>query len=209
MKRDITAVILAGGNSSRMGLNKSLLKINNSSFIDRTIILLENIFDDIIIVSNSPEDYTALGLQIFQDVYPGFGPLAGIHSGLMNSNSEKVFVVSNDLPFLNRELLEYLLTIKTENPIVVPKEAGHTHHLSGIYSKSCIDAAENILIESSEQPKSSSGKSGRKYNVRRLLDECGAEIVSIENPPFYSKDLFFNMNNYDDYNYVKMKLEKK
>ncbi|MCK5087392.1 MAG: molybdenum cofactor guanylyltransferase, partial [Melioribacteraceae bacterium] len=102
MKRDITAVILAGGNSSRMGLNKSLLKINNSSFIDRTIILLENIFDDIIIVSNSPEDYTALGLQIFQDVYPGFGPLAGIHSGLMNSNSEKVFVVSNDLPFLNR-----------------------------------------------------------------------------------------------------------
>jgi len=209
MKRDNTAVILAGGNSSRMGLNKSLLKINNETLIDRAIMLLKNIFDDIIIVSNSPDDYTNSGLPIFQDVYQGFGPLAGIHSGLLNSNSEKVFVVSNDLPFLNRELLEYLLTVKADNSIVVPKEAGHTHHLCGIYSNSCIDAAENILIESREQPKSSSGKSGRKYNVRRLLDECGAELVSIDNLPFYSKDLFFNMNNYDDYNYVKMKLERK
>lgn len=209
MKKDITAVILAGGNSSRMGLNKSLLKISNSSFIDRTIILIENIFDDIIIVSNSQDDYTSLGLPIFKDVYPGYGPLAGIHSGLLNSNSEKIFVISNDLPFLNGELLEFILTVKTEKPIVVPKEAGHTHYLCGIYSKSCIGAAENILIESREQPKSSSGKSGRKYNVRRLLNECGGEIVNVDNQTFYSKDLFFNMNNLDDYNYVKMRLEGK
>ena len=209
MKKDITAIILAGGNSSRMGLNKSLLKINNSTFIDRTIKLLENIFDDIIIVSNFQDDYTNSGIQIFKDVYPGYGPLAGIHSGLLNSNSEKIFVVSNDLPFLNIELLEYILNVKTENPIVVPEEAGHTHYLCGIYSKSCIGAAENILTASREEPKSSSGKSGRKYNVRRLLDECGGEIIGIENLPFYSEDLFFNMNSFDDYNYVKMKLESK
>jgi len=93
MYDDITAIILSGGKSTRMGTNKSLLKIDDKTIIERLRDLLQNIFEDVILITNDPDDYQFLGLPIYEDVFRHRGPLAGIHSGLKNSQaiSRQVF----------------------------------------------------------------------------------------------------------------------
>ena len=85
MYKDITGIILSGGKSTRMGSNKSLLKVGNMTVIERVRNLLQGIFKNVILITNDPEDYKFLGLPMFEDVYRHKGPLAGIHSGLVHS----------------------------------------------------------------------------------------------------------------------------
>ena len=85
MNKNYTAIILSGGKSSRMGTNKSHLKINGKSLIERTVELCRSIFDESIIITNDIEEYVSLKIKCYKDIYPNFGPLSGIHSGLVNS----------------------------------------------------------------------------------------------------------------------------
>ena len=91
MYTDITGIILAGGKSTRMGANKSFLKIGEQTVIERITYLMKSVFTNVIIISNTPDEYIFLNLPIYEDVYKGKGPLAGIHSGLKNSDTQKNF----------------------------------------------------------------------------------------------------------------------
>ena len=91
MYSNITAIILAGGESSRIGTDKALLKINGELVIEKIYKLLTNIFSEIIIISNKPDDFQFLTTKVYKDIYPHFGPLSGIHSGLTNSIQNKIF----------------------------------------------------------------------------------------------------------------------
>ena len=100
IKNDITAIILAGGKSKRMGFDKSLIEFKGKPIIQIIFDLLKTIFKNIIIISNEPEKYFFLNTQIHQDYFVGKGPLSCIHSGLMNSKTLKNFIISCDLPFI-------------------------------------------------------------------------------------------------------------
>ena len=80
MYNDITGIILSGGKSSRMGKNKSLLKIGDKTIIERMCDLMKSLFTEIILITNTPDDYSFLDLTVYKDVYKHKGPLAGIHS---------------------------------------------------------------------------------------------------------------------------------
>ena len=80
--QNVTAVILAGGPSSRMKSNKALLPYRGGRFIDAIYRLLSSIFSDVILVTNNPEQYEFLPCNKVPDIYKGMGVLAGIHSGL-------------------------------------------------------------------------------------------------------------------------------
>src|SRR3954469_4803909 len=103
------AIILSGGKSSRMGTNKALLKINEKTNIKRITDTLKVLFNDIILVTNDPEDYQFLGVKMVSDHYPGQGPLAGVHAGLLASPHETNFVVACDMPFVSVGLAELLV----------------------------------------------------------------------------------------------------
>ena len=209
MYDDITAIILSGGKSSRMGTNKSLLKIGEKTIIERLRNLLQSMFKDVILITNDPDDYKFLGLPIYEDIFRHRGPLAGIHSGLKHSKTDLNFIISCDLPFMTMEMINYLIEYKTNKLVTVAKADGFIQQLAGKYSKECLSPSEKILIELINNENRNAVQKKRKCNVLSLIDLVGAEIISAESLPFYKEDLYFNMNRTEDYNFLLEKLKLK
>jgi molybdopterin-guanine dinucleotide biosynthesis protein A len=168
---------------------------------------MSNLFREVILITNEPDDYELLGLPTYEDVYAHKGPLAGIHSGLLYSTNEMNFVISCDLPFISTDLIKYLLDYKTDKLITAARADGFIQQLAGRYSKKCLSPAEDILKEQLNLEDRNAKQKKRGCNVLRLLDVVGAEILSIEDEPFYNEDLYFNMNKTEDYDLVFQKLE--
>ncbi len=195
MYRDVTGIILAGGRSTRMGESKALLKIGNLAAIERVRNFMQSLFKNVILITNLPEEFSFLNLDTYEDVYKNMGPLAGIHSGLLNSTAEKNFILSCDLLLMKNDILDYIINYETRKPITVYRAEGFVQTMAAVYQKRCIDFAEKILSENqmSEHPMN------KKHNLLTLIDKAGAEIISIENHAGYNKNVFFNMNNKSDY----------
>jgi molybdopterin-guanine dinucleotide biosynthesis protein A len=209
MYDDITAIILSGGKSSRMGTNKSFLEIGDKTLIERLRDLLKSMFNDVILITNEPGDYKFLGLQIYEDIFRHRGPLAGIHSGLKNSKTNINFIISCDLPFMTKQMINYLIEYKTDKLITVAKADGFIQQLAGKYSKECLSPSEKILREEANNENRDVVQKNRKCNVLNLIDTVGAEIIPAESLPFYNEDLYFNMNRTEDYNLLLEKLRLK
>src|ERR1700685_2579242 len=105
----IAGFILAGGESSRMGVDKGLLEIAGVPMIARAARLVESVVGSPVVVVGTPEKYRELGLRAVADDWPGCGPLGGIATALHASDAEWNLIVACDLPYLTREWLEYLL----------------------------------------------------------------------------------------------------
>jgi len=153
MYHHITGVILAGGKSSRMGMNKSFLTIDGEFIIERIAKLTSSLFKNVFISTNTPDEYEFLRLPTIQDIHYGIGPLAGIHSGLLHSTTEKIFVISCDVPLMNKETISFIVDYPTKKNIVVPKADGFVQQLCGVYSKSVVHSIELIVNESGEKRK--------------------------------------------------------
>lgn len=103
-----TAIILAGGQSSRMGTNKAVLPLAGSPVIERIVAAMKKVTGHIVLSGGQSTAYAYLGLPVLQDIYPGRGPLAGLHAGLKASSTDWNLVVSCDMPFVNAPLMQYL-----------------------------------------------------------------------------------------------------
>lgn len=101
MKKFGTAIILAGGKSSRMGFDKQFLKIDKRRLMFSIINKLNKEFDEIIIVTNKPDHYIGLSHKITRDILRDKGPLGGIHAGLMQASSKYSLVIACDMPNIN------------------------------------------------------------------------------------------------------------
>lgn len=206
MNSNITAVILSGGKSSRIGEDKALFKISNLTLIERIYFLLNKLFNEVIIISNKPKRYEFLNTKIYKDIFPGFGPLSGIHSGLTNSNTNLNFFISCDMPFVSKELIEFLINIEFNQDILIPKSNNNIHSLCAVYKKSCLDKAERLLKFANESMNNETGKS--KIKLFDLINSMHAKYVDISEEKFFHTYLMFNMNTISDLEFVKNKLEK-
>ncbi|AFH50508.1 Molybdopterin-guanine dinucleotide biosynthesis protein A [Ignavibacterium album JCM 16511] len=193
MYSDITGVILAGGKSSRMGTNKSFLKIGNQTIIERIVDLMKSIFSEVIIITNSPEEYRFLNLPLFEDIYKWRGPLAGIHSALVHSTTDKIFVLSCDVPLMSREMIEYIANHKSEKPIVFCEAAGYHQPLVGVYAKVIMKEVEKFIASLEINDKS----------FHHFLKNAVAEIIHPKKLSFYRDELFFNVNRPEDFKQLK------
>ena len=101
----ITGVIQAGGKSTRMGGEpKALMELGGRRVIDRVVDVLASVTDDLLIVTNTPELYAALGIAMVPDVFTGGGALGGIYSGLRGAAGSAIFTVACDMPFLRADV---------------------------------------------------------------------------------------------------------
>lgn len=141
----ITGVILAGGESRRMGCDKSLLPVEGARFIDHIHRRLSALFDEVIIVTNSPSLYQDIPCRKVPDIYYAKGSLAGIHSGLCHARHERVFVVACDMPFLNAEVIRDLCAHAEQGEVVIPQSPRGPEPLHALYHKSCLPAIEEAL----------------------------------------------------------------
>ncbi len=141
-----TAIVLAGGQSSRMGEDKSLLSADNLPMIEKIVRQLTGHFREIIIGANDPEKYRFLNLPVVPDLEKGKGPLMGIYSTLLQSKHETNFVVACDIPDLNMDYVKQLLRQAKFHEIVVPVWGdGKYESLFAIYNKSVLDKIKKLL----------------------------------------------------------------
>lgn len=207
MYEDITGIILLGGKSIRMGENKALMKLGSSTVIERLVKFMCSLFTQVILISNNPEEYDFLNLPVYRDIYPGKGPLAGIHSGLVNSSSVKNFVISCDIPLIDSGIISFIVDYPTEKPIVITKADGFIQQLAGIYNNCLIPSIEmNLNLDTSENSEMKD-QMKRQCRIIKLLETEEAEIINIEEEyKNYKKGSFFNMNRPAEYEFIRQKL---
>ena len=143
--RTITGIILAGGKSSRMGQDKGFLKLKGKTFMSYIIEALKPIVSEIIIVSNNP-DYDVFKLKRVADVMEGSGPLAGLYSGLLHSETENNIVLSCDVPLINTSVIKKLIEGFTSEVEVIQFESqGKTMPLVAMYKRHCMHPILKLL----------------------------------------------------------------
>lgn len=188
------AIILSGGKSSRMGTNKALLKINEKPTIERITDTLNVSFNDIILVTNHPEDYQFLGVKMVSDQYPGQGPLAGIHAGLLSSPCELNFVVACDMPFVSVDLAEILVKKCGDYDAVIPVINGVQHPLFAVFQKRVTDVVAQSIEAGRLRMKHLLDSLNVRYVTEKDLQACSS--IDIER-------VFFNMNHPNEYEDAK------
>jgi len=189
---DVSCIVLAGGKSTRLGRNKIVEKIGNQSLLERAVSTLNVFSSEIIIVaakdSSLPQLTSYPRLRLEKDIYPGKGSLGGIYTGLMLSRSDYNLVVAGDMPFLNINLLRYMVEIAEGYDIVVPRlDNGGFEPLHAIYSKNCIPEMELFI-------KQNRLSIMELFPLKKVRHVGNAEIDKID-PNHLS---FFNINTEDD-----------
>ena len=133
----ISAAILAGGRSSRMGVNKSFVRVHGRPLIERIIESVDSLGLALFIIA-PPSDYAPLGRPVYPGLTPGQGPLGGVYTALSYSRTPYTLVVGCDFPFLNRDLLRFMLDLRAGYDVVAPLDpVGHLQGLQAVYSQAC------------------------------------------------------------------------
>lgn len=144
----VSIVIQAGGQSRRMGRDKGLVPLNNLPLIEHVIAPLIDLADETIITTNRPDDYQYLGLPLASDQHPGAGALAGLETALEAAHTEHVFVIACDMPFVNRDLVEYIISFAGKADVVVPHFDDKFQPLHALYHRNnCLPAIRRSLSE--------------------------------------------------------------
>lgn len=143
--RNITAFVLAGGKSTRMGRDKAFIEYEGRTLLERALGLARFVAGDVRIVG-SPEKFAAYG-TVIEDVFRDCGPLGGIHAALRCSRTDLNSMLAVDMPFLSRGFLDYLIGKGRDSRAVaiVPRSGGRLQPLCAVYRRAFAGFAENSL----------------------------------------------------------------
>lgn len=149
----MSVVVLAGGQSRRFGQDKALLEIDGQPLISRIVDKLSVLSDDLLIVTNDPDHYECLArsIRLVPDEQPGAGALMGVYSGLRASRHPHALCVACDMPFLNVDLLAYLVGLAEGYDVVVPRMGDYLEPLHAVYAKACLPAMRRLLTANRRQ----------------------------------------------------------
>ncbi len=187
----VTALVLGGGKSKRMGRTKAFLPFQNTTMIEHVLNIVRELFDETFVVANQPELYEDLAVDVVKDILPHRGPLGGILSGLLVSSNPYAFVIACDMPLVQKEIVEEIVSRRHGNDVVVLAHQQGIEPLLGIYSKNCIKQLEESLFAGSRSVQDFlSGLKAQTY----FLDQGKLDNNSL--PPF------FNVNTPQDYSRV-------
>jgi molybdopterin-guanine dinucleotide biosynthesis protein A len=135
---DITGVILAGGASSRFGENKALAIFLGEPLIRRVARVMDVVFQNTLLVTNTPEVYSGLGLQTVRDEVPGQGPLGGIVTAFEHTVNDYIFVAACDMPLLNAMTVERVMAQGFGRDAAIASHDGINEYLLALYSRNVL-----------------------------------------------------------------------
>ncbi len=184
---NLSAIILAGGNSSRMKYNKEFIKLGDSYLIHQQIKQLLTIFKEVIVVSNNPDHYKNLNVKVVKDIIKGKTPIIGLHAGLVHSSNKYNYVIACDMAFINLDFINYLVSLVGNHNAYVAKYNNYIEPFNAIYSKDIINYIEAFL------------ESGN-YGFQRLVKQLNTYYINEQKVSFYQQemDMFKNINNESD-----------
>ena len=144
----VTAIILAGGKNLRLGRPKATEIIGGKSIVERVIERLSPLASQMLIVTGIERTDLpgTADAEFLTDLYPGYGPLGGIYTGLAASRASHSIVVACDMPFLNTKLLGYMIEQAGDFDAVVPRlDGGMIEPLHAVYSRKCLEPIKERL----------------------------------------------------------------
>jgi molybdopterin-guanine dinucleotide biosynthesis protein A len=162
--KDVSGLILAGGESSRYGKNKALVKVNGIPLIERVSRVMKSIFQEVILITNTPDEYSFLKLPMYEDLIKGLGPLGGLFTGLTRMANDTGFFVGCDMPSLNSGLIRHIVEIRDDCDVIVPRISGMMEPLHALYSKGCLPAIRELI-------------DSRKYQTVQFFSEVSVKYV--------------------------------
>ncbi|MCK5762264.1 MAG: formate dehydrogenase accessory sulfurtransferase FdhD, partial [Candidatus Izimaplasma sp.] len=203
---NVSAIILAGGNSSRMKYNKEFIKIGDEFLVHKQIKQLLTKFNEVIVVSNNPDHYQGQNVKVVSDILKGNTPIIGLHAGLIHSSNRYNYVIACDMAFINFDFINYLVSLTKGHEAYIAKYNNYIEPFNALYSKDIIPKIELFLKENNS-------------GFQRLVKELNTHYISEPKVGFYQQkmDMFKNINNesdlYDDYtsitsNYINMDVKK-
>ncbi len=179
MNNNITAVILAGGKSLRMGTDKAFVKFNNTTLIQNQVEFLSSIFKNVIISANAK--YLE-NIKVIADIHKNIGPIGGIYSILKNVESEKIFILSVDTPFVSKFIVDTLIDNSKDFDISIPIINNKIEPTCAIYSKNCTTKIEEQITN-------------KNYKLTNFITNCKTNYVHFNDD--YLK-FFLNINKPED-----------
>ena len=182
-----SAIVLAGGKSTRMRTNKALLEIDREQMIEVVVKKLKPIFHDLLVVTNEPDLYSNLGVRLVRDIILGQSPLCGMHAGLISAKYEYSFVVACDMPFIEPSLIKYLVSESRGYDVVVPQIDDYLQPLHAVYSKKCIAPIQDCL----------------EHDIKKVLalyHQVRVKFIGMNRLPVQAdlEKVFFNVNTPED-----------
>ena len=193
-KHNISAFILCGGKSSRMGTEKGLVNYNNKPFIQLVIDAIEPITTNIFLVTDNQE-YTDFNYPLVADIYKNKGPVGGIFSALDRSETENNLILSCDIPKISTNVIKnYLINnISDQKDVIFLSDDKNIYPLIGIYNKSV-------------KPKFSEAISSNRIKLLSLLNELNCQVIKVNPRDFESLK---NINTQDELKILEKEISKK
>ncbi|HZQ96156.1 MAG TPA: molybdenum cofactor guanylyltransferase [Candidatus Sulfotelmatobacter sp.] len=180
---ELTAFVLAGGASSRMGTDKAFVMLEGRTLLATSIQVCRAVTNDVRIVGDRKK-FAPFG-PVVEDLFPGCGPLGGIHAALRASTSELNLMLAVDLPFVSPALLQFLVAQACTTPaaVTVPRVGGRWQPLCGVYRRVFAERADSAL------------RQGR-FKIDALFDEDATCVVEEEalQAAGFSPQMFRNLN---------------
>ncbi|MGQ7946664.1 molybdenum cofactor guanylyltransferase [Flavobacterium sp. WC2509] len=184
MEKNITAIVLAGGKSERMGTDKGLLDLNGKPFIKHICEALEPIVGSNILIVSGNKEYDAFGFTRVEDIIENKGPVGGLYAALNSSKTKVNLVLSVDVPLVSTELLEWLVASHEETLMVTQTTIeGKTSPLIAIYDRSMrVVFGEHIA--------------GKQLKLRTVIEDVKHQTIVV---PEKWSDQIQNINTQEEY----------
>ncbi len=134
-----SGILIAGGKSRRMGQDKRFLRVRGECVFDRTLALLMDTFAETIVVLAEPiNSLDVRSCRVVYDAIPNTGSLGGLYTGLLEASQPKIFAVACDMPFLNAEVIRFMLSYDSAADVVAANLSGRFQPMHAVYSKRCV-----------------------------------------------------------------------
>ena len=175
MQIDVTGVLLAGGNSRRMGEDKRYLVVGEQTLLERGLAVLRSIFQEVLVVIAQDSLPLKVAARVVRDLVPDCGSLGGLYTGLMQATTPYIFVAACDMPFLDPAVITQFTSRRASADIVIAKLAARLHPMHALYSKGCLPVLEQMTR--ARQLKVQEMLSHTSLHVRYVTD---ADLLTID-----------------------------
>ena len=175
MPIDVTGVLLAGGNSRRMGEDKRYLVVGEQTLLERGLAVLHSLFQEVLVVIAQDSLPLKVAARVVRDLVPDCGSLGGLYTGLTQATTPYIFVAACDMPFLDPAVITQFTSRRASADIVMAKLAARLHPLHALYSKGCLPVLEQMIR--ARQLKIQEMLSHASLHVRYVTD---ADLLTID-----------------------------
>ena len=185
---DVSAFILTGGKSTRMGTDKAFVQLDGRTLLARILDVTRSVTPSVQIVGDRSK-FVAFA-PVVEDIFPNCGPLAGIHAALRATQTDLNLILAVDVPFVSLAFLQYLITRAQNSPeaiVTLARANGGLQPLCAVYRRAFAEPAENALR-------------GGHYKIDALFERANTRIVEQEEleTAGFSPRIFRNLNTPED-----------